>query len=252
MNPRIKPQKPRKKVLGAYLLLAVVPVLLVAGVLWQVLHRPAVSSFQPVVLFSDDFSTASPGAQLANDRGWENVALQLHPDSKSKWYYSLRQLYHESHIPADYTDDPKGFLDSVVATGNLSWSDYMLKARVEPLDEDGVGLVFRYQDSQNYYAFTMVKNKKAGGPFVALVKKVHGEFTTIAKSLSGGEGGGDYHIGTWYRLKVVARGDNLEAYVNGDSVLHARDQTFVSGKVGLFCWEQSSAFFDVVLVTQLE
>ena len=94
------------------------------------------------------------------------------------------------------------------------------------MDEVGSGLVFRYQDSNNYYRMLMVKDKKVGGPYLSLDKKEDGKIQNIKKITSGPGFFGNYDIGKWYNLKIIIRGSDFELFVEGVSALKATDKTF--------------------------
>lgn len=203
----------------------------------------------PTVLFSDDFSSYALGQPvLDSGQKWENVALATNVSAKPHWFYAVGKLYHEDLLPADYSLDPKLFLSALVVAGSSNWTNYMFKVRINPLDGTGLGVVFRYLDPSNFYRFSMVKDSAAGGPYLRLEKKVKGELTTLAQVDSGR---GDFTVYQWYRLKVIAQGRNLSVFIDEEKVLEATDNTLPAGKVGLFTWQQSGAFFDDVVVIKL-
>ncbi|TXK84186.1 DUF1080 domain-containing protein [Paenibacillus sp. N3.4] len=101
----------------------------------------------------------------------------------------------------------------------------------------GIGLDARYQDANNYYNFQYYKltgqlkiQKKAGGVLTTLSSKNYA-WTT----------------GTWYTMKAVVNGSNLEFWVNGNLELTASDSSISSGQIGLNAHRSSAKFDDVVV-----
>ena len=217
---------------------------------WSI-HRHPTVAYQPVVLFNDDFNSLPSGGQLPASSGWHLVPDDPRIKHVATWYGAVGHLYHEPHLPADYVDDPAGYLESLLVNGNAKWRDYMLKTRVEPMDDNGIGVVFRYQDPSHYYRFEMVSDPALHGPYVVFQKKDGGQVTELAKINRGNQFHGQYATGTWYRIKVVVQGENFQAFVDDQPVLSAHDPSFATGSAGLFTWQQSAAFFDDILVSQV-
>ena len=55
-------------------------------------------------------------------------------------------------------------------------------------------------------------------------------------------------LGQWHSLRVVAVGDRLQAYLNGQLLLDHRDSRFRSGQVGLWTKADSVTAFDDLVV----
>jgi hypothetical protein len=51
-------------------------------------------------------------------------------------------------------------------------------------------------------------------------------------------------LGQWHTLRVVAAGDHIQAYVNGELLIDHRDSRFRSGQVGLWTKADSVTAFD--------
>jgi len=108
--------------------------------------------------------------------------------------------------------------------------------------DQACGLVFRYQDENNYYVTRSnvlednvrlyhVKNGKRR-QFATWDGKVPGE--------------------VWNELAAEAKGDTLRVYFNGKKVIEAKDRTFADGgKVGLWTKADSITYFDDLTVTAL-
>jgi len=66
------------------------------------------------------------------------------------------------------------------ATGSGDWDDYTVKAKLRSGDDDPIGVVFYYQDANNYYVFDMTKTYDGG--LVRRVSKVVGDSRTVLAS----------------------------------------------------------------------
>lgn len=134
----------------------------------------------------------------------------------------------------DATDGrfPVGVADAPIA------EDLRLAVRCKPVSgkvDQACGLVFRYQDENNYY----VTRANALEGNVRLYYVVNGRRRQVA--------GWDGRIsaGEWHELVVEARGDQLVVFWDGARVIDASDDTFRQpGKVGMWTKADSVTYFD--------
>jgi hypothetical protein len=104
------------------------------------------------------------------------------------------------------------------------------------------GLVWKLQDSDNYYLARLDLQKQDLG----LYRVVHGNRVRI-------EGEDDLELDrvAWHALKIVHEGETIRVYLGGIRVLRARDRTFESdGAVGLWCTGDTTAQFDDLRVEE--
>jgi len=105
----------------------------------------------------------------------------------------------------------------------------------------GFGIIFRVQDSDNYYLFDI-----SNTGFFKVDKRVEGEY---------------YDLTDWERssainpegvnlLKVQAIGDRLVFFINNNRIKEVTDKTFERGEFGLFAAQGVRAAFDNVKVYQ--
>jgi len=112
---------------------------------------------------------------------------------------------------------------------------------VEGREEFGFGVLFRLQDGENYYLFDISRNghykvdKKIAGTYY--------ELTPWEKCTAIDPSGSNL-------LKVEAVGSRLSFYVNNNKVRELSDDTFRSGKLGLFAGGGVHAAFDNLRVYQ--
>jgi pectate lyase len=172
---------------------------------------------QSTTLFSDDFEDG-------NSTGWST--------SGGSWSVTAdgTKVYRQGGTSADAR-----------ALAGSSWGDQSVQARVKPISFNGsdrfVAVLARVQSSTSYYYLAL----RSSGT-LELKKLSSGSSTTLAsKSFS-------VSTGSWYTLRLEARGSTLTGYVNGAQQLSATDTAFASGKIGLATF-YASASFDDVLVT---
>ena len=117
-------------------------------------------------------------------------------------------------------------------------ADFLLEAQVESGEQDGIGLVFRWQDIDNFYFFIMSGRHQ----YYKFGKKVDGVFAELdTGGLSEGAG---YNSNTRYRVKVINHANQLQAYLNDEPIVSGEDNDIAdSGRVGLMCHGNSQAYF---------
>jgi hypothetical protein len=118
--------------------------------------------------------------------------------------------------------------------------DFVLRATLRSGEGGGIGLIFRWQDADNFYFFLMhsdaernyrVFGKKVGGTFAAL--------DTPAMDKTNG-----FEVGRLYDVKLVAEGPVFQAYLDGERILEGRDATLAApGQAGLISRNNTKAFF---------
>jgi hypothetical protein len=107
---------------------------------------------------------------------------------------------------------------------------------VEGKKDQGGGIVWRYQDANNYYVARMNPLEDN----YRLYKVVSGE----RKQLKTQE---DLKVptGTWHALRITMTGDRIACYLDGKKYLEATDDTFArAGKVGLWTKADAQTYFD--------
>ena len=112
---------------------------------------------QPEVLFEDDFNRGIPGWTAVQPPG-------NYIDGPMRWQYDIvSQAYLEqSNI---YTDAPGGstnatavmLINDAETAGNFTYT-----ARLKAGDDDAFGLIFGYNDPQNFYRVTFSRQDRTG------------------------------------------------------------------------------------------
>nr|NQU91317.1 T9SS type A sorting domain-containing protein [Bacteroidota bacterium] len=126
-------------------------------------------------------------------------------------------------------------LDACYAlTGSLHWENYLLSCDLYSTDNDLIGFVFDWQDDQDMYMFywNLQDSERK------LVKWVDGNETILASDDI------PYATSTWYNFKILSNDGNLVISIDEDEIFSVYDDTFNTGKAGLYCWGNQSSYWD--------
>lgn len=208
---------------------------------------------EPRIIFADNFAPGN--AELRNL--WQN-------NGKGTWMVQgpisslpgcedgcLRQNSEDPRAlnAIEYVTSPQ-VSDGVIET-QLRYSYELSVAetaeqRNEKKSYIGSGIIFRMVDVNNFYMFRL-----AGEDGVVLGKMVNGNWVDLGnpRRLDFLDGGGKMRPNTWYKLKVIARGNYIQCFINDSSVVSTFDSTFTVGKFGLVTFK-TVADFEYIKVTE--
>jgi hypothetical protein len=145
----------------------------------------------------------------------------------------------QPYVFAQVSADPVRDRYPLAVFNDVAFRDGDVSVRLKPVSGHYVqagGIVWRYRDENNYYlarANALQKNvqvfKVENGSRVPLMDAVRHEIPTNG----------------WSILKVSARGNRFQVYMDHHRVLQGWDNTFLSaGKVGLWTVADSVTYFD--------
>ncbi|HWP58318.1 MAG TPA: family 16 glycoside hydrolase [Candidatus Acidoferrales bacterium] len=180
-------------------------------------------------LMAHDFDDGSLG-------GW-TVIDETKNLGPSSWSAATGELRQQSAIGAAH---PRALGTYALYTRG-SWKDYRLSLKLRSIDDDFIGVMFRFQDSDNYYRLSWGR-QSAGRE---LVKRVNGALTKLARDSV------PYAVGQTYLLEIVARGSAIEVRIDGGVIFEVTDTAFDGGTVALYSCANEGASFDDVLVEDL-
>jgi hypothetical protein len=103
-------------------------------------------------------------------------------------------------------------------------------------DDDAIGVMFRYQDANNYYRFSMDRERK----YRRLIKKIGGTVTVLWEDAI------QYTLGRSYILTLDCIGKDLVGYIDGVPLFIVEDNEIHAGRFGLYCWGNTGARFNEV------
>jgi hypothetical protein len=163
-------------------------------------------------------------------------------EGPSKWILNNGQLVQQSNIYGgnDAGSDPVK-PGTFVYAGSPSWNNYEFSASLMSQDDDAIGVMFRYQNRQNYYRFSMDRQRS----YRRLTKVVNGVTTILAQDAV------PYVLNQWYAVKVDVNGSSIQVSVNGVLLFNVTDNSIAWGKIALYCWGNVGSYFDNVTVTTL-
>jgi hypothetical protein len=116
--------------------------------------------------------------------------------------------------------------------------DVLLRAEMRSDGPEGIGLIYRFQDPDNFAFFLM--NQAQGYRLLAM--KVGGSFRQLATpALDSTQG---FDVGRLYRTKLVAIGADIRVFLDEEEVLHGSDPALVApGRCGLMAFRNPQASF---------
>jgi hypothetical protein len=187
-------------------------------------------------LFADE--PAAPAITFADDKvgelppGW--AAAHTGKGTGSVWkIVEDRTAPGGRHALAQTSDQGRGAFFNLCVLKDGRWQDVDLtvsfKAVAGKIDQGG-GLVWRYQDADNYYVARMNPLEDN----FRLYKVVAGKRSQLATADVTAA------AGKWHTLRVVHQGKHVRCYLNGKLYLEADDATIpATGQVGL--WTKADA-----------
>ncbi|MGH7410882.1 MAG: family 16 glycoside hydrolase [Candidatus Methylomirabilis sp.] len=105
---------------------------------------------------------------------------------------------------------------------------------VEGEEDRGGGVVWRYQDPNNYY-IARANPLEDNFRIYRVVKGWRKQLQSASAKVTSG---------TWHTIRIVARGDRMEGFYDGERRLEIRDETFARGKIGLWTKADAVTHFD--------
>lgn len=155
-----------------------------------------------------------------------------------------------NHVLAQLDADRTGARFPVAVLADVEAADVDLSVRFKPVSgqvDRAAGLVWRYQDENNYY----IVRANALENNVVLYKVQNGRRTDLAVKGAGRTYGEPSKVpsGEWGTLRLVARGPLFEVYHNGTKLYEVEDTTFTqAGKAGVWTKADSVTYFDDLTV----
>jgi hypothetical protein len=126
----------------------------------------------------------------------------------------------------------------MINTADTTPANYTVNYQLATMDNDGFGVVFGYQDNNNYFRVGFREQADGNLGFeegTSVQKVVNGVITNLANSQAGFIPSSS---GTPFDAKVVVNGTNWDIQVNNVSVLSGTDPDLKPGKYGVHSWAQ--------------
>lgn len=150
------------------------------------------------------------------------------------------------NVLAQTDADRTSYRFPVTVFNDVTSKDVDLSVRFRPVSggvDQAAGLVWRYQDANNYY---IVRANALEGN-VVLYKVENGKRTDLPLKGSGRTYGkkADVPKGKWSQMGVTARGSLFTVSINGEGLYEVEDVTFTgAGKAGVWTKADSITYFD--------
>ena len=163
-----------------------------------------------------------------------------------RWVVALDQSTSSgAHVLAQTDTDPTDYRFPVAVADAPMLKDLRLSVRCKPISgqvDQAAGLVFRYQDENNYY---LIRANALEGN-VRLYKVANGRRQQLA------DWNGPVTADVWHEIRVEARADYLEVFWEGQKVISTDDKTFPkAGRMGVWTKADSMTAFDDLNVEPL-
>jgi hypothetical protein len=152
------------------------------------------------------------------------------------------QLHQRSNIWGRRGDFLGRWYGTFLVAGDPGWTDYRLSLKALPMDDDGFGVVFRYQDAEHFYRLLFINDTLSGGPLTRLDKRDGADYTELWSEKSG------FKKDAQMTIEVFAISNTIRVQIDGRQLLQVSDDAYRKGKIGLFCYAQSHQAFDDVQV----
>ena len=176
-------------------------------------------------------------------RGWTVVDDPETVEIPSNWDPDDDGWLHQrSNIWGRRGDFMGRWYGTMLVAGDDTWEDYNFSVKARPADDDGFGVVFRFKDSEHFYRLFLVQDGLSGGPFTRLDKRIGPDYTELWSSQLGFKPGEQLLI----RVEVIS--NSITAWINDRRLFEVTDESYASGKIGLFCYAQDDQAFDDVRV----
>jgi hypothetical protein len=117
---------------------------------------------------------------------------------------------------------------AVAILEDQKFDDLDVTVRFRPIsgkEDASGGIIFRAKDGRNYL---LVRANALENNF-RLYTMVNGKRSTIASTTVS-----EPRLGEWHKIRVVAKGPKIQAYLDDSLLLDHEDKTFMSGWVGLW------------------
>lgn len=152
----------------------------------------------------------------------------------------------QKQVLAQTDEDNTSYRFPLCIYDNLSVKDVDVSVRFKPISgkrDQAAGLVWRLKDANNYY----IVRANALENNVVLYKVENGRRTDLPLKGEGRTYGKKVPVpsGQWSTLRVVAKSNLFEVYLNDAKLYEVEDSTFTeAGKVGLWTKADSVTYFD--------
>lgn len=157
----------------------------------------------------------------------------------SAWGVSDGWMRQTSAIGDGRTAEIIDVSGTMAVAGGREWADYRFSLQLCSDADDAIGVMFRYQDSNNYYRFAMDRTRS----YRRLIRKFEGQATVLwADDVQ-------YQSSRAYLATFDCVGDRLTGYLDGVPLFDLEDKALPAGRIALYASGNTGARFNEVRVT---
>lgn len=161
----------------------------------------------------------------------------------SAWSVSGGVIRQTSNIWGGQVDAASPVKPGTVAmTGDPAWTNIRVSATIRSHDDDAIGIAVRCAADGSSYRFVMDSERA-----YRRLLKISGGATAVLW-----EDDVAYDVGRAYRVAVECFGALIAVFVEDDLICAVVDADLVAGRVGLCCWANQDARFELLRVEMLE
>jgi len=227
----------------------------------SLLPTPLAGTTNPLAPVWTTLTTPRADGTTTMERGAPVWALMLNANGTTSRLREASGTYAGGDNVAAHTTD---FCATTMVAGDAqNWSNYVFSARCIPSDDDGWGLMVRYQNPTNWYRIAFRRQNsmngvKRGMSIQKCVDGVHSEVAADSNAFP--YGGGFSGANTPADVYVAAIGDQLQLLMLANPTAASptpfsygpyTDASLTQGMIGLFSWAQQSIDFDFVRVQKV-
>ncbi len=170
----------------------------------------------------------------------------------SQWLYNAAEARIEQRAnirggsAGVNANKPGTYLVLRTGAGRPAVRDFTFEVEFSSTDSGGIGVVFRWQDVDNFYFF--LTNNARG--YRLMGRKVAGTFANLATPAL--DNTSSFAVGARHILRVTALGDTFRVYMDGGLALTGADASIAGpGRVGFMTHANNRAFFHHISLVQL-
>lgn len=150
------------------------------------------------------------------------------------------------------------FYGPTLLAGNVNWTNYVVSARITPMDDDGHGIILRYQDETNFYRIALRTQSSGSGVRrgLSVQKVINGVYDEVAASTQFIPSNN-----IPYDILAAISGDSLSIVVISNALgvskafsygpFNIAPPTLDHGKVGVHSWAMNRTEYDFVTVEEV-
>jgi len=205
----------------------------------------------PDLLYQESFTHAPDGGLPT---GWSLITQEAATEDRpAHWRVKSGILHQSSNVRAPATPGlpfAMNYEGTMAIVGDPDWANITYHAELTPHDNDGIGIVFRWQPSDvdgdgNFYRFLIVNDQTSGGPRARVDKRINGVWTILGEEISTQY---EHRENRSYTVEVEMVLSEFTIKLNDTTLFQFSDASIPNGQIGFFCYAEEGADFDNIRV----